>query len=139
MRWSFAVGGGRPRLSAELRERETVKPLELFFDLVSLAGPGEETLSRAHRKALDHYASGRRSAARGTRSVAEAPGTVRAGSDVESLADPGDVVALALHATRRLDDDRRAGGPEQADHLGLVQLSGAPVGVPVGAGAEGVP
>lgn len=34
MRWPSAFGAQRPRLSAELRERESVKPLELFFDLV---------------------------------------------------------------------------------------------------------
>src|SRR5262245_66688635 len=38
MRWPFATGVRRPRLSAELRERETVKPLELFFDLVFVLG-----------------------------------------------------------------------------------------------------
>jgi len=38
VRWPFAAGGRRPRLSAELRERETVKPLELFFDLVFVLG-----------------------------------------------------------------------------------------------------
>jgi low temperature requirement protein LtrA len=31
-------GGHAPRLSAEMRERETVKPLELFFDLVFVLG-----------------------------------------------------------------------------------------------------
>jgi low temperature requirement protein LtrA len=38
MRWSFSNSTGRPRLSAELRERESVKPLELFFDLVFVLG-----------------------------------------------------------------------------------------------------
>src|SRR5262245_27250436 len=38
MRWPFGTGVRRPRLSAELRERETVKPLELFFDLVFVLG-----------------------------------------------------------------------------------------------------
>jgi low temperature requirement protein LtrA len=38
VRWPFASGGRLPRLSAELRERETVKPLELFFDLVFVLG-----------------------------------------------------------------------------------------------------
>jgi low temperature requirement protein LtrA len=38
VRWPFAAGVRRPRLSAELRERETVKPLELFFDLVFVLG-----------------------------------------------------------------------------------------------------
>jgi low temperature requirement protein LtrA len=38
-RWARGSGRGRtPRLSAELRERETVKPLELFFDLVFVLG-----------------------------------------------------------------------------------------------------
>jgi low temperature requirement protein LtrA len=37
MRWPFR-NPGRPRLSAELRERESVKPLELFFDLVFVLG-----------------------------------------------------------------------------------------------------
>jgi len=34
VRWRIRHGARAPRLSAELRERETVKPLELFFDLV---------------------------------------------------------------------------------------------------------
>jgi low temperature requirement protein LtrA len=34
MRWPAAFAARRPGLSAELRERESVKPLELFFDLV---------------------------------------------------------------------------------------------------------
>jgi low temperature requirement protein LtrA len=34
----LASGSRVPRLSAELRERETVKPLELFFDLVFVLG-----------------------------------------------------------------------------------------------------
>jgi low temperature requirement protein LtrA len=38
MRWPWRGGTGRPRLSAELRERESVKPLELFFDLVFVLG-----------------------------------------------------------------------------------------------------
>ncbi len=31
-------GARRPRISAELRERDVVKPLELFFDLVFVLG-----------------------------------------------------------------------------------------------------
>jgi len=38
MRWSIRRSGHLPRLSAELRERESVKPLELFFDLVFVLG-----------------------------------------------------------------------------------------------------
>ena len=38
MRWSRRFAGRAPRLSAELREREAVKPLELFFDLVFVLG-----------------------------------------------------------------------------------------------------
>jgi low temperature requirement protein LtrA len=38
MRWPRALRGRAPRLSAELRERESVKPLELFFDLVFVLG-----------------------------------------------------------------------------------------------------
>ena len=38
MRWPRRLGAGAPRLSAELRERESVKPLELFFDLVFVLG-----------------------------------------------------------------------------------------------------
>jgi low temperature requirement protein LtrA len=37
-----------PRLSAELRERETVKPLELFFDLVFVLGFTQCTALMAH-------------------------------------------------------------------------------------------
>jgi low temperature requirement protein LtrA len=38
MRWSIRRSGHLPRLSAELRQRESVKPLELFFDLVFVLG-----------------------------------------------------------------------------------------------------
>jgi low temperature requirement protein LtrA len=38
VRWSIRRSGHLPRLSAELRERESVKPLELFFDLVFVLG-----------------------------------------------------------------------------------------------------
>ena len=38
MRWSRRFAGRAPRLSAELRQREAVKPLELFFDLVFVLG-----------------------------------------------------------------------------------------------------
>jgi low temperature requirement protein LtrA len=38
MRWPLSSRSSRPRLSAELRERESVKPLELFFDLVFVLG-----------------------------------------------------------------------------------------------------
>ena len=38
MRWPRRRGARAPRLSAELRERESVKPLELFFDLVFVLG-----------------------------------------------------------------------------------------------------
>jgi low temperature requirement protein LtrA len=38
MRWPNRFGARAPRLSAELRERESVKPLELFFDLVFVLG-----------------------------------------------------------------------------------------------------
>ena len=38
MRWSRWFAARAPRLSAELREREAVKPLELFFDLVFVLG-----------------------------------------------------------------------------------------------------
>jgi low temperature requirement protein LtrA len=38
MRWPRRLGARAPRLSAELRERESVKPLELFFDLVFVLG-----------------------------------------------------------------------------------------------------
>ena len=37
-RRSTASGGGAARLGVELRDRETVKPLELFFDLVFVLG-----------------------------------------------------------------------------------------------------
>ena len=38
VRWWRASGKGVPRLSAELRQRESVRPLELFFDLVFVVG-----------------------------------------------------------------------------------------------------
>jgi low temperature requirement protein LtrA len=38
MRWGRGHRGRAPRLSAELRQRESVKPLELFFDLVFVLG-----------------------------------------------------------------------------------------------------
>jgi low temperature requirement protein LtrA len=38
VRWSIRRTGHLPRLSAELRQRESVKPLELFFDLVFVLG-----------------------------------------------------------------------------------------------------
>jgi low temperature requirement protein LtrA len=38
MRWPRRLGARAPGLSAELREREAVKPLELFFDLVFVLG-----------------------------------------------------------------------------------------------------
>jgi low temperature requirement protein LtrA len=36
--WRWPAGRHIPRLSAELRQRDTVKPLELFFDLVFVVG-----------------------------------------------------------------------------------------------------
>ena len=38
VRWWRASGKRVPRLSAELRQRESVRPLELFFDLVFVVG-----------------------------------------------------------------------------------------------------
>src|SRR5919108_5700167 len=58
MRWPFTRASGRPRLSAELRERESVKPLELFFDLVFVLGFTQCTALMAARPTWEGIGQG---------------------------------------------------------------------------------
>ena len=53
------VGAGQSRrLSAELRERESVKPLELYFDLVFVLGFTQCTALMAHDPSWEHVGQG---------------------------------------------------------------------------------
>ena len=54
----------------------------------------------------------------------------------QAVSQPGDVGGLALDAARRLHDDRRARGSDDVGEVGAVDVAGAEVGVPVGAGVE---
>ena len=115
------LAGGRPeRLGLVLgRRRRAVRRRSLGRE----RGPAPDA---DHEHGVGE--SGRADAAR--------PATVRCRLPGEPVAQPGDVGGLALDAAGGLDDHRGAGGAHDVGEVGAVDVTGAEVGVPVGAGVE---